>query len=346
MATTFHLGEIADKIGAQLHGDADCAINAIRPLQSAKAGDLSFLNNPKYQKFLSNTRASAVILSPEAQVHCRGHALVMDNPYVGYAKAATLFATTPLAEPGIHSSAVVADKCQIDPAAQICANAVIGLGVVIGARSIIGAGCVISDNVSIGEDTILYPNVTIYHQVRIGSRVVINSGAVIGADGFGIAKHEGQWLKIPQLGTVVLEDDVEIGANTTIDRGALDDTVIGRGVKLDNQIQVGHNVTIGENTAIAACSGISGSVDIGKNCMISGMVGFTGHFKVADNVMITGQTMVSKGIDKPGVYSSGTVMEPHASWKKNAVRFRQLDDLAKRINQLEKQLTETTKEPS
>ena len=340
--TVFRLNEIAEQIGAVLHGDGDCEISAIRPLQQATSGHLSFLNNPKYEKYLADTAASAVIVSPDSLPACSTNALVLDNPYVGYAKAAHLFAPAREAQPGIHPTAVVGKDCIIDDSAEVSANVVIGDGSQIGAKSIIHPGAVIGKQCCIGKGSVLYANVTLYDGVKIGARVTLHSGVVVGADGFGLAKAEGKWLKIPQLGTVIIEDDAEIGSNTTIDRGALGDTIIGQGVKLDNQIQVGHNVTIGEHTAIAACSGISGSVDIGKRCMISGMVGFTGHFKVADDVMITGQTMVSKGIDKPGIYSSGTVMEPHASWKKNAVRFRQLDQLAKKVKQLESQLAEIT----
>jgi len=336
------LQTIADHIGAEVIGDGHYQISSLKPIHQAKAGDLSFLSHSKYQKHLSTTQASAVILTKEFVNACPCHALVVDDPYVAYAKAAQLFISNKTYAQGIHSSVVVGEDCQIDASATLLANVVIGNRVNIGAKGIIHPGVVIGDDCQIGEHVTLHANVTIYDGVTIGDNVTIHSGAVLGSDGFGLAKSDGQWLKIPQLGRVIVGNDVEIGANTTIDRGALGNTVIGEGVKLDNQIQIGHNVTIGAHTAMAACSGVSGSVTIGKHCMISGMVGFTGHFNVTDHVVVTGQTMVTKGIEKPGVYSSGTVFEPHDKWKRNAARFRQLDTLAKRIKELESKLEKLT----
>lgn len=341
----YRLGDIAKDIDAQLQGDSNCVITAIKPIQEAKAGELSFLNNPKYQKYLPQCQASAVIVTKDLADTCPHHALIVKDTYVAYAKAAQLFVTKFPVTAGIHASAVVGANCNIDATATIDANVVIGDDVVIGANTHVYPGTVIGHQCQLGENVTLYANVTLYDNVQLGNGVTIHSGAVLGSDGFGLAKSKGEWIKIPQLGNVVIGENTEIGANTTIDRGALGDTVIGKGVKLDNQIQIGHNVTIGDHTAIAACSGVSGSVDIGKHCMISGMVGFTGHFKVTDNVMITGQTMVSKEITKPGIYSSGTVMESHETWKRNAARFRQLDKMARRIKKLElAMISETTDE--
>lgn len=334
---SYRLADIAKHIDAEVIGDPDKMIVGIASLSSATAQELSFLDNPKYSKFLSATQAGAVIIHPREKAHCPTDVLLTESPYVAYAKAAQLFAVQPAIPVGIHVSSVVGEGCHISPTAAISSSVVLGQGVRIGDHAIIYPGCYLGDNVVIGDHCILYPHVTLYHGVILHNHIIIHSGAVLGADGFGMANHQGEWLKIPQLGRVVIHDFVEIGANTTIDRGALGDTIIHRGVKLDNQIQVGHNVEIGAHTAIAACSGISGSTKIGKNCMISGMVGFTGHFEIADNVIITGMTMVSKSIKEPGIYSSGTAMESHETWLKNAVRFRQLDRMAKKLEKLERQ---------
>lgn len=334
----YRLGEIASLIGAELKGDADCLISAIKPIQVAQSGDLSFISNPKYQKYLPATKASAVIVTPDLADSCPQYALIAVDPYLTYAKAATLFMPKIAMPTGVHPTAVIGEDCDIDPTAAIGPYVVLGNKTRIGPNTCIYPNTVIGQCCQIGSNVILFANVTLYDNVLIGDAVIIHSGAVLGSDGFGLAKSQGEWLKIPQLGRVIIHDKVEIGANTTIDRGALGDTILGEGVKLDNQIQVGHNVIIGDHTAIAACTGISGSVEIGQHCLISGMVGFTGHFKVTDHVTITGQSMVSKGIDTPGVYSSGTVIESHDTWKKNAVRFKQLDQMARRIKELEKQL--------
>lgn len=338
------LAQIAEKLQVKLHGDGSKHISGLAPLQAANSEQLAFLDNPKYRKFLRTTLAGAVILHPSEREHCPVAALLSEQPYVTYAKAAQLFAFTPTVSTGIHPTAVIGNHCDIAANVSIGAYVVIADGVTIGEATTIHAGCVIGENVRIGKQCTLWPNVTLYHEVQIGNQVILHSGVVVGSDGFGMANQNGTWVKIPQLGTVILADDVEIGANTTIDRGALGNTVIGKGVKLDNQIQIGHNVEIGEHTAIAACSGVSGSTKIGKHCMISGMVGFTGHFEIADRVIITGMSMVSKGITQPGIYSSGTALEDHKSWRKNAVRFRQLDDMAKKISRLETALAKLTGE--
>ena len=334
----YSLAELGKLLGAELRGAGEIKITGVSTLEEATAGQVAFLDNAKYRKHLSGAKASAVILREADYAACPCSALILEEPYLGYAKAAQLFVAKPSLKPGIDPSARIGENCVIDPSAAIGPYCVIGNGVNIGADTIIEAGTVIGEQCQMGAACHLFPRVTLYSDVHLGARVVLHSGAVIGADGFGMANQGGKWLKIPQVGGVRIGDDVEIGANTTVDRGAIGHTVIEEGVKLDNQIQVGHNVRIGAHTAIAACSGISGSVTIGKYCRISGMVGFTGHFTVADGTVITGMTMVSKSIAKPGIYSSGTAIEPHEQWRKNAVRFRQLDSMAKKIQDLQKQM--------
>ena len=341
---SYSLSELASITGAQLRGNSDEVIQGVAPLEAANSGDISFLNNPKYRKHLALTRASAIVISPQHVELTDKAVLVHPNPYATYAKIAHLFAKLPKPPAGIHPTAVIGEGCRIHPTASIGPSVVIGDGVEIGENTIICANCSLGEGVTLGNDCRLWSNVTLYYGIKIGHRVQIHSGAVIGSDGFGNAKEDNKWLKVPQLGGVVIGDDAEIGANTTIDRGTIGNTILEKGVRLDNQIQVGHNVVVGEYTAIAACTGISGSVKIGKHCLISGMVGFTGHFEVADHVVITGMTVVSKSITKPGIYSSGTAIEPHQSWRKNAVRFRQLDDMAKKIQELEKKLSILTEE--
>jgi UDP-3-O-[3-hydroxymyristoyl] glucosamine N-acyltransferase len=335
---SYTLSEIAQHIGAELEGDPDKIIQGIAPLSEAQSTHLAFLDNAKYRKFLTQTRAGAVIIHPSERENCGVDVLLSSNPYVAYAKVAQLFANDPTIPQGIHPLAQIGHACHIAESASIGAHVVIGNDVTIGEGTVIFPGCYLGDGVTIGAHCVIHPRVTLYHDVVLHDRIIIHAGAVIGADGFGMANHQGEWLKIPQLGKVIIHDAVEIGANTTIDRGALGDTILHQGVKLDNQIQIGHNVEIGEHTAIAACSGVSGSTKIGKHCMISGMVGFTGHFEIADKVVITGMTMVSKSIKESGIYSSGTAIESHATWKKNAVRFRQLDEMARKIDKLEREL--------
>jgi len=330
------LGEIAALIQADLIGDPQTPITGISTLQAATAGQLSFLDNPKYQRYLPETKASAVILTSEAAADCPCAALVVKDPYFAYAKVATAFSEVASVPTGIHPSAVIGKDCHIDSSASIAPQVVIEDRVTIGPRTQIGPGCVIGEGAQIGEACRLWANVTIYHSTRIGNRVVIHSGVVIGSDGFGMAKHEGAWHKIPQLGRVILEDDVEIGANTTIDRGALDNTIIGTGAKLDNQIQIGHNVVIGAHTVMAGCTGVAGSTKIGKHCMIGGGSCINGHIEITDNVMMTGMAAITNSIKEPGVYSSGTGFMSNREWRKNAARFRQLDKITRRLTELEK----------
>ena len=332
----FNLAQLAEMLGAELRGDGQKNIFGLATLQEATPDRLRFLANAHYRKLLETTQAGAMLLSAKDAVDYSGACLIVPDPYLAYAKLSHFFDRTPKQPVGIHPTAVIAESALVDSTACIGPGVVIDEDAVIAAGVSIGAHCVIGARSRIGEGGRLAARVTLYHDVSIGQRVVIQSGAVIGGEGFGFANHQGQWHKIAQIGGVTIGDDVEIGANTCIDRGALSDTVIGKGVKLDNQIQIAHNVQIGDNTAIAACVGISGSAKIGRNCMLAGGVGLVGHIEICDGVFITGMTMVTHSITEPGAYSSGTAMQPAADWKKSAVRFRQLDDMAKRIRALEK----------
>ncbi len=334
----YTLSQLAEIVEGEVVGEGDRIITGISTLQGAQNGDISFLANPAYEKFLAETRASVVIVSHNSVDRCPCDALVVKNPYLAYAALSHYFAFA-LTEPlGIHKTAVVHETAEVDMTAVVGASAVIEKGAVIGANVIVGAGCFIGENTVLAEDTRLYANVSVYHGVSVGKGCIVHSGVVLGADGFGIAPGPNGWNKIAQIGGVVIGDNVEIGANTAIDRGALDNTVIENGVKLDNQIQIAHNVIVGENTAIAACSGIAGSTRVGKNCVIGGGCGIAGHLDIADNVHLTGMTLVTKSIKKAGVYSSGTAVEPNAKWRRNVVRFRQLDELANRVKKLEKDI--------
>ncbi|WP_322978693.1 UDP-3-O-(3-hydroxymyristoyl)glucosamine N-acyltransferase [Pseudomonas sp. C11] len=342
MTLTFTLGQLAERLGATLRGAEGKVITGLATLQEARPEQLSFLANAQYRKYLAQTQAGALLLTASDAESYAGDALIVANPYLAYAQLSHLFDRKPKASAGVHATAQVADDAQVDPSASIGAYAVIESGARIGAQVTVGAHCVIGARCVIGEGGWLAPRVTLYHDVSIGKRVVIQSGAVIGGEGFGFANEKGVWQKIAQIGGVTIGDDVEIGANTTVDRGALSDTLIGNGVKLDNQIMIAHNVQVGDNTAMAGCCGISGSTKIGKNCMIAGGVGMVGHIEVCDNVFVTGMTMVTRSITEPGAYSSGTAMQPAGEWKKSAARIRQLDEMAKRLRELEKQLAAVT----
>jgi len=336
MTATITLGQLAEFLGATLRGPADKQITGLATLQEAGPGQVSFLANPQYRKFLATTHAAAVLLKPADAEGYAGDALLIADPYLAYARISHLFDPKPKAAAGIHPTAVVADDAVVDPAASVGPYVVIESGARIAAGVTLGAHCFIGARCVIGEGGWLAPRVTLYHDVRIGQRVVIQSGAVLGGEGFGFANEKGVWQKIAQIGGVTIGDDVEIGVNTAIDRGAMDDTRIGNGVKLDNQIQIAHNVQVGDHTAMAACVGISGSAKIGKHCMLAGGVGLVGHIEICDGVFITGMTMVTRSITEPGSYSSGTAMQPAAEWRKSAARIRQLDDMSRRLQQLEK----------
>ncbi|GFM52270.1 UDP-3-O-(3-hydroxymyristoyl)glucosamine N-acyltransferase [Pseudomonas capsici] len=336
MSTIIRLGQLAEYLGATLRGDQDKNITGLATLQEAGPDQLSFLANPQYRKYLVDARAGAVLLKPADAEGYAGDALLVPDPYLAYARISHLFDPKPKAAAGVHATAVVAEDAQVDPTASIGAYAVIESGARIDANVTVGAHCFIGARSEIGEGGWLAPRVTLYHDVRIGKRVVIQSGAVLGGEGFGFANEKGVWQKIAQIGGVSIGDDVEIGVNTAIDRGALADTRIGNGVKLDNQIQIAHNVQIGDHTAMAACVGISGSTKIGKHCMLAGGVGLVGHIDICDGVFITGMTMVTHSITEPGSYSSGTAMQPAGEWRKSAARIRKLDDMARRLQKLEK----------
>lgn len=332
------LQQLAREIGCELHGDSHCVITGVATLQNAGAGRVSFLANAKYRNHLKTTQASAVILRPQDLASCPVNALVCNNPYLAYARAARLLNPESLPSAGIHPSAVIEPGCDVDPAASIGAHCYVGSGSRVAAGVVLGPGCVVEHDVTIGANSRLVARVTLCHGVRIGENVLIHPGVVIGADGFGIANDAGRWVKVPQLGGVVIGDDVEIGANTTVDRGALEDTVIEEGVKLDNQIQVAHNVRIGAHSAIAGCAAIAGSTTIGKRCQVGGAVGIVGHLTIADDVHVTAMSLVTGNINTAGVYSSGIPVEPRAEWTRNAARVRQLNDIAQRLRALEKAL--------
>ncbi|PYB79019.1 UDP-3-O-(3-hydroxymyristoyl)glucosamine N-acyltransferase [Pseudomonas soli] len=342
MTVTMTLGQLAEALGAELKGPEALEITGLATLQEAVSGQLSFLANKQYRKFLEDSTASAVLLKAEDAEGFAGNALIVADPYLAYARISHLFDPKPKAVAGIHPSAVVAEDAQVDASASIGPFAVVESGARIDANVTVGAHCFIGARCVIGEGGWLAPRVTLYHDVTIGKRVVIQSGAVIGGEGFGFANEKGIWRKIAQIGGVTLGDDVEIGVNTAVDRGALSDTRIGDGVKLDNQIQIAHNVQVGDHTAMAACVGISGSTRIGKHCMIAGGVGMVGHIDVCDNVFVSGMTMVTRSITEPGGYSSGTAMQPLAEWRKSAARIRQLDEMSKRLQQLEKRVDTVT----
>jgi len=331
------LGEIVERFGGQLRGDAGRVVDGLATLANAVPTGLTFLANPKYRHQLTSTRAAAVILSPEFAADCPVAAILTDQPYLYYARVAAWLVPPPPVEAGIHASAVVASPVP----ASVCVGpqVVIGRNVRLGENVVIGAGCVLGDGVEIGDDSRLYARVTVYHGCRLGRRVIVHAGAVIGSDGFGLAReHDGRWQKIPQIGAVRIGDDVEIGANTTIDRGALEDTVIEEGVKLDNQIQVAHNVVIGAHSAIAGCVGIAGSARIGKRCTIGGAAVILGHLSLADDVHVSAGTLIGKSIARPGTYTGTVPFLVHGNWLRNFAHLRGLSALADRIRALETRL--------
>ena len=331
------LEQLASLTDSIIQGDKNTELSSVAPLEDASEGQISFLSNPKYIKALATTNASAVILSPELAVSFNGNVLINKNPYLTFAKVLSIIYKEERIVNRVHPTAVVADDVVIENEVSIGPNVVIESGVTILTGAQIGAGSYIGKNSFIAQNTKLYPNVSIYADTRIGKDTIIHSGAVIGSDGFGFAIQEDKsWFKILQIGNVEIGNNVEIGANTTIDRAALGTTLISDGVKLDNQIQIGHNVQIGKNTAIAGGTVIAGSSSIGKRCQIGGASAIAGHLTIADDVIITGKSMVINSIKKPGVYSSGIAADENKKWRRNAARFRQLDEMAKKITRLEK----------
>jgi len=334
----YTLGDLAKHVSGEVKGDPSCIITGVGTLQHAISTQISFLTNPSYRNQLTASQAGAVIMSASDAEHFAGNALVSSNPYAAYAKIAALLVPGENYKAGIDVAAHIDPDSVINNSASIAAGVVIEAGVSVEENVRIGPNCVLLKNAKIGAGSILVANVTVASECVIGEKNIIHPGVVIGADGFGQAMDNGRWIKVPQLGRVIIGDDVEIGANTTIDRGAIEDTIIESNVKLDNQIQVAHNVRIGAHTAIAGCTAIAGSTKIGKHCRIAGMVGIVGHLEIADNVVVTAKSLVTHSIKEAGVYSAGTPLEPSQQWRKNSIRFKQLDKMAKRLTALEKQL--------
>lgn len=335
---TLRLADIAARLGGDVLGASETEISRVATLASAGAGDIAFLANRKYRSQLQTTQASAVILAPDAADAFAGPRIVTPNPYAYYARVASLLNPLQVGFSGIHPSAVV--DSPVPASAAIAAKVVVGRNVVLGERVVLHPGVVIGDDVRIGDDSIIYPNVTIYHGCKLGQRVIVHSGTVIGGDGFGFAPEGPLWIKIPQIGAVSIGNDVEIGANTTIDRGALDDTVIEDGCKIDNLVQVAHNCVIGANTVLAGCTGIAGSVTMGEHCIVGGAGMISGHVTLAPGTVISGGSLVMKSINQGGVYTSVFPLDTHDEWVRNAAHIRRLSKLADRVAELEKKLKE------
>lgn len=331
---SYTLGQIAEHIGANAQGDENQIISSIATLSSATTGQIAFLANSKYKSQLADTKASAVILSENCLDDYNGNALLMKDPYIGFALTAQLLDTTPTSADDIHPSAVISPSATIGKNVAVGANAVIESDAVIADGVSIGAGCFIGKGAKIGAFTKLWSNISVYHQVEIGDHCLLQANTVIGSDGFGYANDKGQWLKIPQLGSVIVGNRVEIGAGCTIDRGALENTEIHDGVIIDNQVHVAHNVIIGQSTAIAGNSGIAGSTKIGAYCTIGGEVAISGHLTIADKTMITGNSMVVKSITESGVYSSGMPAMPNREWLKHNARMSRIEQLMNQVKVL------------
>ncbi|MFT6637167.1 UDP-3-O-(3-hydroxymyristoyl)glucosamine N-acyltransferase [Alcanivorax sp. VBW004] len=330
------LGALAEKLDAELVGEASHVVDGLGTIQSASSSQLTFLANPRYRSFLEQTGAGAVLIPESQRAYCPVAALIVKDPYLAFAKASAFFEVAPQPQAGVHPAAVIdatariADSASIGPNAVVEANVTVGEGAVIMANSVVGAGSVIGDQCRI------WPNVTIYHGVTLGPRTIIHANCVIGGDGFGFAFNGAGWTKLHQVGGVTIGADVEIGAGTTVDRGAIDDTIIGNGVILDNQIQVAHNVVIGDHTAIAGKAGIAGSAKIGSFCLIGGAAGIAGHIEVCDKVQILAMSLVSSSIKEPGTYGSALPVDSQSRYRRNVARFRNLDDLARRVRKLER----------
>ena len=330
------LGELAAEFGCELIGDPAASVGRVATLASAGDGQLSFLANPHYRDALRATRATAVVLREEDAADCPVAALVASDPYLVYARIAALLHPPPSVTPGIHARAAIAPSARVADSVEVCANATIEDDAVIEDDVYIGPGVVVGPRCVVGPGTRLLANSTLVQDVHVGERAIIHPGAVIGSDGFGNAISAEGWVKVPQVGGVRIGDDVEIGANSTIDRGSAEDTVIENGVRIDNLVQIAHNVRVGAHTAMAALVGVSGSTVIGSRCMLAGQVGVVGHISICDDVVVAGKTMVSKSIAEPGYYSGGFPGEKDAVWKRRVARFRRLDDLAARVGALEK----------
>lgn len=335
---TLTLAELATITSGQLYGDATATVTMVAPMDKAQAGHVTFLSNPKYAKHLAQCQATVVMVKEAQREQCHGNVLVVEDPYVAFAKVAQALDTTPMPAAEIAPSAVIAADATLGSNVSIGANAVVESGATLGDNVSIGAGCFIGKNASIGAGTKLWPNVSIYHQVSLGEDCLVQANTVIGSDGFGYANEKGEWVKIPQLGSVRIGNRVEIGSCTTIDRGALDDTVIEDNVILDNQLQIAHNVHIGYGTAMAGGTIVAGSTTIGKYCIIGGGSVINGHIEIADGVTITGMGMVMRGIEEKGMYSSGIPLQTNREWRKTAARVHRIDEMNKRLKAVEKQL--------
>ena len=337
---SYTLGELAKKTSVELEGDSNYIINGVSSLGSAEQSEISFYCNPRLAKELKQCSAGAVILSRRHSKLFQGHRLISENPYATFAKIASIFTPPHHFRPRIHPTAVVHTDAEVDPTAFIGANSVIAASVQIGPNVYISSNCSIEYGAHIGSDTHVHANVSIYSACTIGARCILHAGAVIGSDGFGVANDDGTWIRFPQTGSVAIGDDVDVGANTTIDRGALDNTIIGNGVKMDNQIHIGHNARIGDHTAMAGCVAVAGSVTIGKRCMLGGSVNIVGHIDIADDVQIAATSFVTRSISSAGLYSSAVGAQEVETWRRNAARLHRLDALANRVIELEKLLEE------
>jgi UDP-3-O-[3-hydroxymyristoyl] glucosamine N-acyltransferase len=330
------LGELADRFGCELVGDSGITVDTVAGLHNAGPGSLSFLSNPRFREQLAATRAAAVVLRAEDVGESPAAALVSENPYADFARMAAIIHPPPTHAPGIDASAVVSADAAISPTAHIAANVSIGERSTIGENVYVGPGTVIGPDCSVGNDCRLIANVTLVRDVQLGLRCILHPGVVIGADGFGNAMTKSGWVKVPQIGGVRIGDDVEIGANTTVDCGAIEDTVIEDGVRIDNLCMIAHNVHVGAHTAMAAMTGISGSTTIGKRCLFAGQSGAAGHITICDDVVVSGKAVISKDIKEPGVYAASFMAEPAREWSRKVARFRRLDQLIQRVRNLEK----------
>jgi UDP-3-O-[3-hydroxymyristoyl] glucosamine N-acyltransferase len=332
----YTVAELAERFGLAFKGDGSHVIDGVGTLAGAGPSQLSFLSNSKYTAQLADTRAGVVVLRERDLDSCTVPALVAADPYVSYALIAALFERLPAALAGIHPSAVIAAGARISASASIGPCCVVGDRTVVEDGAVLGPHCIIGEDCTVGAQSRLVARVTLVTRVTLGKRVLVHPGAVIGSDGFGLAFDKDHWVKLPQLGGVRIGDDGEIGANTTIDRGALDDTVLEEDVRLDNQIQIAHNVHVGAHTAMAGCAAVAGSAKIGRYCMIGGNAGVLGHLELADRVTITAKSLVTHSIREPGEYSSGVPLQENRQWRKNAARFKHLDEYARRLSALEK----------
>ena len=332
----FRLAEIVEHLGGELAGDPGVAIERVASLESAGPGDIAFLSQAKFRSKLSATRAAALILPRAERDATRVPRILCDDPYVYFARVSALLNPPAAFEPGVHASAVVEAGARIAGSAHVGPGCHVGRNAQLGEDVCVEAGCAIGDEVRIGEGSRLHPCVVVYARCAIGKRAIIHSGAVIGADGFGMAAHEGRWLKIPQVGRVVIGDDVEVGAGTTIDRGTLDDTVIEDGVKLDNQIQIGHNVRVGAHTAMAGCVGVAGSARIGRHCTFGGAAMVLGHLEIADDVHVSAGSLVTKSIPEPGTYTGVFPIQAGREWRRTAALLKNIDKLEARVRVLER----------